>query len=109
MDKDTFLYLRTRGHISGKSHEIEIWFVQHGGCYYLVSEKREAAHWVRNIRAAPAVRFRLGKGWDASAATHAATARIVHDAELISAVAAKMQAKYGWSAGLVVEIRPVPA
>lgn len=105
MKQQKYLYLSTIGHRSGKRHEIEIWYVEHEGCYYLVSEKREASHWVRNIRANPAVRFRLGYGWDAEAAAIGGAASIPDDASLIAAVKAKMDAKYGWSNGLVVAIR----
>ena len=96
-----YLYLMTTGHISGREHEIEIWYVEHDGCYYLISEKREASHWVQNISADPAVRYRLG------AVTAAARASFPEDAELLAAVKAKMEAKHGWSNGLVVEIRPL--
>ena len=51
MTELAFLYLTTTGHRSGNPHEIEIWYVEHEGCYFLVSEKNESAHWVRNIRA----------------------------------------------------------
>ena len=100
MADQKYLYLTTTGHISGTPHEIEIWYVAHEGCYYLISEKREKAHWVRNLSADPAVSFRLGE------VTAAARASIPADAALIAAVKAKMEAKHGWSNGLVVEIRP---
>lgn len=100
MSEPKYLYLTTTGHISGQPHEIEIWYVEHEGCYYLISEKREAAHWVQNIGADPAVRFRLGE------VTAAAVASVPDYANLIAAVKAKMDAKHGWSNGLVVEIRP---
>ena len=98
---EVFLYLTTRGHRSGKPHEIEIWFVQQGSAYYIVSEKREAAHWVQNLRAQPAVHFHLSN--ESSRAAHAS---VPADPELIASVKAKMDAKYGWSNGLVVEIAP---
>lgn len=106
MTSETYLYLSTTGRRSGKRHEIEIWYVEHEGCFYLVAEKGEAAHWVRNIRANPAVRFRLGVDWDADdgAATEG-WASIPEDPSLIAAVKAKMDAKYGWSNGLAVAIR----
>ena len=104
MAREKFLYLSTTGHRSGSCHEIEIWYVEHDGCYYLVSEKREAAHWVRNIRADPAIRFRLDYTRDGGAATSAGMAVIPEDAALIAAVKASMNAKYGWSNGLVVAI-----
>ncbi len=100
MTEPKYLYLTTTGRISGNPHEIEIWYVEHEGCYYLISEKREAAHWVQNIGADPAVRFRLGE------VTAAAVASVPDYANLIAAVKAKMDAKHGWSNGLVVEIRP---
>ena len=99
--KAKYLYLTTTGHRSGKPHEIEIWFVEHGGCYYLIAEKREASHWVRNLRANSAVRFRLGDQ------TADGVATVPEDPDLIAAVQAKMEAKHGWSNGLVVEIRPI--
>ena len=104
MNLGKFLYLITTGHRSGARHEIEIWYVEHEGCYYLVSEKREAAHWVRNVRADPAVRFRLGQGWDEDAAYTEGRASFPAEASLIAAVKAKMDAKHGWSNGLVVAI-----
>jgi len=102
--KQKYLYLSTTGHRSGVRHQIEIWYVEHEGCYYLVSEKREAAHWVRNIRADSAVRFRLGYNWDDDAVAIEGRASFPDDASLIAAVKAKMDAKYGWSNGLVVAI-----
>ncbi len=109
MDKQTYLYLSTTGHRSGETHEIEIWYVEHDGCYFIVSEKREAAHWVRNIRQQPAVSYRLGKDWNAAAPRLKATAATPADPELITAVKAKMDAKYGWSNGLVVSLCPEPS
>ena len=98
MQEAKYLYLITRGHRSGKPHEIEIWYVEHQGCYYLIAEKRGAAHWVQNIRANPAIRFRLGE------VTADGTAAFPSDPDLIAAVKSKMEAKHGWSDGLVVEI-----
>ncbi len=101
MNGPKFLYLTTTGHRSGRPHEIEIWYVEHQGCSYLIAEKREAAHWVRNIRANPTVSFRLG------AATTVGLATIPTDPELIAVVKGKMEAKHGWSDGLVVQLAPV--
>ena len=36
-----YLYLTTIGRKSGKPHSIEIWFVAHDGCYYMVNEDPE--------------------------------------------------------------------
>lgn len=105
MAGETYLYLTTIGRRSGKSHVIEIWYVEHEGCYYIVSEKGETAHWVQNIRANPAIRFRLGTDMNDGVAATDGLASIPEDAMLIAAVKAKMDAKYGWSNGLVVGIR----
>ena len=99
MDSQLYLYLTTVGHKSGRPYEIEIWYAQHQGCYYLVSEKGEAAHWVQNIRANPSVSFRVGGD------VFAGRGAVADDAALIRAVKAKMEAKYNWSDGLVVELR----
>ena len=99
-----FLYLTTTGRLSGHSHEIEIWFTERGGRFYLISEQRERANWVRNIQAQPQVKFRVGdRQFDG-------TARIVHEdrePELARAVKELSDSKYGWSDGLIVELLPV--
>lgn len=99
----TYLYLTTRGWKTGRDHEIEIWFVELEGCYYVIAEKYDRAHWVQNLRRDPKVRVRVGSR------QVAATARVLEgdeDRELAQRVQALSEAKYGWSAGLVVEIRP---
>ena len=98
-----FLYLTTTGRRTGQPREIEIWFTERGGNYYLIAEHRERAHWVQNIQAQSHVRVRLGDE------RFEATARTVDAAlepELASAVKALSDAKYGWSDGLIVEISP---
>jgi deazaflavin-dependent oxidoreductase (nitroreductase family) len=99
---ETFFYLTTRGRVTGQPRTIEIWFVTHEGCHYLVSENREASGWVKNLVRDPAVSFRIGNGPTANA-----TARIVTDDATVAAVKKLMDAKYDWSDGLVVEIRPL--
>jgi deazaflavin-dependent oxidoreductase (nitroreductase family) len=98
-----FLYLTTTGRVSGQPREIEIWFTERDGRYYLIAEHRERANWVRNLQARPQVTVRLGdRQFDA-------TARIVREdrePELAAAVRALSDAKYGWSDGLVVELTP---
>jgi deazaflavin-dependent oxidoreductase (nitroreductase family) len=98
-----FLYLTTTGRVSGQPREIEIWFTERDGRYYLIAEHRERANWVRNLQARPQVTVRLGdRQFDA-------TARIVREErepELAAAVRALSDAKYGWSDGLVIELTP---
>jgi deazaflavin-dependent oxidoreductase (nitroreductase family) len=102
----SYLYLTTNGHKSGRPHEIEIWFVLHAGRYYLVSEKRERSHWVQNIRHTPALVFRVG------GQRFNGQGRVVDpgaEPELAAAVRALMNDKYGWSNGLIVELTPTGA
>ena len=68
---DDFCYLTTRGRVSGRPHEIEIWFAREGRTLYLLSGGGERSDWVRNLRAEPAVTVRL------RATTYDATARVV--------------------------------
>ena len=64
---------------------------------------RERADWVLNIRLQPAVTFRVdgtvftGRGRAVDAA---------REPDLAAAVRGRMEAKYDWSAGLIVELRP---
>jgi deazaflavin-dependent oxidoreductase (nitroreductase family) len=47
--------LVTRGRASGEPRPVTIWFAAVGPTVYLLSGGGEAAHWVRNLRADPAV------------------------------------------------------
>jgi deazaflavin-dependent oxidoreductase (nitroreductase family) len=72
---DDFCYLTTRGRVSGRPHEIEIWFALDDDTLYLLSGGRDRSDWVRNLRAEPAVTVRLRD------TTYSATARIVDEDE----------------------------
>ena len=52
--------LVTRGRTSGEPRAITIWFAAVGRTAYLLSGGGEAAHWVRNLRADPAVSIVAG-------------------------------------------------
>lgn len=98
-----FLYLTTTGWKTRNPHEIEIWFVEYQGNYYIVAERRERSHWVQNIGHNPAISFRVGDK------TYRGTGRIIDAARepaLAEAVSALMDAKYNWSDGLIVELSP---
>lgn len=98
-----FLYLTTTGRKTGAPHEIEIWFVKYLERYYLVSEHHDRSHWVQNILANPAISFWVG------GQTHRGRGRTIDpqtEPELAAAVSALMDAKYGWSDGLIVELSP---
>ena len=93
--------MTTKGWKTGREHRIEIWFVSHADKYYVVSERREKAHWVQNIiynsRVMFTVNFRSFGG----------NARIVDknaDSKLVEEVSNLMNTKYGWSDGLIVEL-----
>jgi deazaflavin-dependent oxidoreductase (nitroreductase family) len=53
-----YLYLTTKGRVTGQRREIEIWFTEHGGHFYLVAESA-SANWVRNIQSQPQVEVRV--------------------------------------------------
>jgi deazaflavin-dependent oxidoreductase (nitroreductase family) len=96
-----FLYLTTTGRRTGLPREIEIWFTEREGRFYVIAEHREHANWVRNIRENPHVQIRVAE------LQLNGTARPVDDERepaLAHAVKALSDAKYGWSDGLVVEI-----
>jgi len=99
-----FLYLTTTGRRSGQPREIEIWFTRHEGRYYLVAEHRDKASWVRNLRAQPRVRARVG---DATFDARARVPDALAEAELCGRIRALSEEKYGWGDGLIVEITSV--
>jgi len=98
-----FLYLTTTGRTSGLPREIEIWFVDTEGKYYILAEKFHEAHWVRNIEKNPRVQVRVGDR------SFGATARALdpkRDAALWKLAQDLEREKYGWGDGLPVEITP---
>jgi deazaflavin-dependent oxidoreductase (nitroreductase family) len=99
------LHLTTIGRATGLPREIEIWFVVCRECFYLFAETGEAAGWVKNITRNPNVSVRIG-GTQIDA-----TARVLDgqtDRQLWDEVSAIADRKYGWGAGLPVEITPLP-
>jgi deazaflavin-dependent oxidoreductase (nitroreductase family) len=98
-----YLYLTTTGRRTGLQREIEIWFVETGGKFYVLAELFHRANWVRNILHNPRVRVRLGDR------SFVATARVLDqesDAELWKLVQRLEGEKYGWGDGLPVELTP---
>ena len=96
-----YLYLTTRGRHSGQRREIEIWFTERAGRYYVIAEHGDTAQWVQNLRADESVRVRVG------GRPFGARARVVDgatDRDLGAAIRALSEAKYGWGDGLVVEL-----
>jgi deazaflavin-dependent oxidoreductase (nitroreductase family) len=100
------LYLTNVGRTTGLPREIEIWFVVCRERFYLLAETGEAAGWVKNLRRNPKVTVRIGERQTG------ATARVLDrqaDSKLWDEVAAIADRKYGWGAGLPVEITPLPS
>ncbi|MEP7082923.1 MAG: nitroreductase/quinone reductase family protein [Chloroflexota bacterium] len=58
--QDGVCHLQTTGRVSGRPRTIEIWFALDGTRVYLLAGGRDGAHWVRNLRADPSVRVRIG-------------------------------------------------
>lgn len=101
MNEEQFLYLTTTGRKTGVPREIEIWFTQREGRYYLIAEHRVKANWVQNILRQPRISFRI------SNQTFSGIGRIIDEAtehKLLKSVHALSEQKYGWSDGLVVEL-----
>jgi deazaflavin-dependent oxidoreductase (nitroreductase family) len=104
-EEPAYLYLTTTGRRSGLPREIEIWFTQWQGRFYVIAEQGERAQWVRNLGANPRVRWRVAKE------AFAGLARVIDpaiDPDLHAVVQARSGEKYGWGDGLVVELAPDP-
>jgi F420H(2)-dependent quinone reductase len=98
-----FLYLTTKGWKSRRQHRIEIWFVSYAGKYYVISERKEEAHWVQNIAHNFSVIFTV------KSESFEGTARVVdkhNDPKLAEQISSLMYTKYAWSDGLIVELAP---
>ena len=92
---DAVCWLQTTGRRTARPRSIEIWFATEGrGRIYLLAGGRERAHWVRNLRADPRVRVRLG------GRTFPGRASVVEGEEDESTARHLLAAKYqGWSEG----------
>jgi deazaflavin-dependent oxidoreductase (nitroreductase family) len=98
-----YAYLTTTGRRTGRPHTIEIWFAERDGTLYLLSGGGERSDWVRNLRADPRVRIRVGGPRERDAdveGTHPATAREVTDPGEAARARPLLAAKYqGWREG----------
>ena len=70
---ESYCYLTTTGRVTGKPHEIEIWFGLNDNTLYLLSGSKDQSDWVRNLLKDPSVTVRIAK------TTYNATARLVTD------------------------------
>lgn len=60
LEDEAFCYITTSGRITGRLHEIEIWFGMRGATIYMLSGGGERSDWVRNIMKAPEVSVKIG-------------------------------------------------
>ena len=92
--KEDYCYVTTTGRVTGKPHEIEIWFGAHGDTIYLLSGGGDQSDWVKNMRAQPRVKVKIAKR------QFTGQARFVLDAEEETQVRRILAAKYqGWREG----------
>ena len=74
---ESFCYLTTLGRVTGRPHEIEIWFalVPETHTLYMLAGGGDSADWVRNLLREPTVTVRIaGQGFEGRA-------RVVEEAE----------------------------
>ena len=90
----SFCYLTTTGRVTGRPHEIEIWYALSGRTLHLLAGGGTSSDWVRNLDAEPRVRVRIeDRHWEA-------TARRVTDPLEDRAARQALAAKYqGWEEG----------
>lgn len=87
-EKEEYCYLTTRGRVTGKPHEIEIWFVVHEGALYIMSGGMDKADWVKNLLKEPNVSIRI------DGQTFNAVAALLEDKQAEGFVRMKMAIKY---------------
>lgn len=64
VDLDTFAdedycYLTTTGRVTGRPHEVEIWFALSGSTLYMLSGGGDRSDWVKNLRRFPETTVRI--------------------------------------------------
>lgn len=88
-----YCYLTTTGRVSGRPHQIEIWFGVQDRTVYLLSGS-DRSDWVRNLLKEPAVTVRIAKH------TFTGTARLVRDKEEETSARYMLAEKYQeWEEG----------
>jgi len=79
--EEDFCYLTTTGRVTGRPHEIEIWFslVPETGTLYMLSGGGGSSDWVKNLRRKPEVEVQIA---DERLGGHAREARDAEEDEL---------------------------
>jgi deazaflavin-dependent oxidoreductase (nitroreductase family) len=98
-----YLYVTTRGRVTGRPREIEIWFVASRGNLYILAEHFYNTQWVKNIAKDPRVRVRLG---DREFGASARALDPAGDGEEWRTAQRLAREKYGWGDGLPVRMTP---
>ncbi len=94
LGREQYCYVISRGRVTGRPHEIEIWFGLRGRTLYFLSGGGEASDWVKNMRRDPAVTVRLGER------TFAGQARFTMEEEEQQRAREMLTGKYqGWRTG----------
>ena len=93
--REDFCYLTTTGRVTGRPHEIEIWFalVPETQVLYMLSGGGDRSDWVKNLRRDPEVIVRIA-GED-----FGGLAREINDAEEDELARRLLVEKYGSSPG----------
>lgn len=74
LSAEDYCYLTTTGRVSGRPHEVEIWFGTQNNTLYLLSGGGTQSDWVKNLLKNPVVTVRIARR------SFTGTARIVKDA-----------------------------
>jgi deazaflavin-dependent oxidoreductase (nitroreductase family) len=75
MKDEDYCYLTTTGRVTGKPHEIEIWFGIDESTLYLLSGGKDRSDWVKNLLKNPSVTVQIAKH------TFTGIARLVTDGQ----------------------------
>lgn len=94
LKSEDYCYLTTKGRVSGRLHEIEIWFGIQNNTLYLLSGGGDRSDWVKNLRANSSATVRIAQH------TFTGQARLVSDTQEDTLARHMLAAKYqGWRAG----------
>jgi deazaflavin-dependent oxidoreductase (nitroreductase family) len=86
--REDYCYLTTIGRVTGRPHEIEIWFGSRDSSLYLLSGGGCESDWVKNLLKNPKVTVRIAK------TVFSATTRLVADPEEEMAARYMLAEKY---------------
>jgi deazaflavin-dependent oxidoreductase (nitroreductase family) len=92
IEDEDYCYVTTTGRVTGKPHEVEIWFAQNelnSDTIYILAGGGVKSDWVRNAKKAPMVKVRIGEQH------FIGEARIVSDAYEDALARRLLLSKYG--------------